>query len=128
MCILIEGVARYFMLLEAAGGAPPLMNSKLFLRSCSANVDLDWLVHFLHDFGFLFWDMKQDVRANNSKQIDMAWRECVSFMHTDESLKTQYAPMAILRIFWAEALLPALARVYHANRTISPFWVFVDLM
>eukprot|EP00966_Prymnesium_polylepis_P089685 2076723-Prymnesium_polylepis.1 len=27
--------------------------------------------------------------------------------------------MAILRIFWAEALHPALANVYHRNRTIS---------
>eukprot|EP00965_Chrysotila_dentata_P176623 5833013-Pleurochrysis_carterae.AAC.1 len=27
--------------------------------------------------------------------------------------------MAILRVFWAKALHPALAQVYHRNRTIS---------
>jgi len=120
MCIMIEGVARYFMLLEASGGGcPPLSNSNQFMTACSNNIDLEWLSHFLHDFGFLYFDMKQDVRANNSLQIDMAWRECIAFMHTAEAHKTQYAPMAILRIFWAQALNPVLARVYHANRTLS---------
>ena len=40
-------------------------------------------------------------------------------MHTDEAHKTQYAPMAIMRTFWAEALSPQLAAIYHLHRTIS---------
>eukprot|EP00965_Chrysotila_dentata_P110653 3656084-Pleurochrysis_carterae.AAC.1 len=40
-------------------------------------------------------------------------------MHTSESNKTQYAPMVILRIYWSEVLHPALAHIYHQNRTIS---------
>ena len=40
-------------------------------------------------------------------------------MHGDVGHKTQYAPMAILRIFWSEALHPVLAEVYHRNRTVS---------
>eukprot|EP00962_Isochrysis_galbana_P062174 scaffold52427_cov461-Isochrysis_galbana.AAC.1 len=61
MCIMIEGVARYFMLLEASGGGcPPLSNSNQFMTACSNNIDLEWLSHFLHDFGFLYFDMKQD--------------------------------------------------------------------
>ena len=87
--------------------------------ACAVNVDLEWLVHFLADFGFLYWDMRQSVRGNASKTIDLIWRECVSFMHTNESHKTQYAPMAIMRIFWSEALSPALAAIYHRHRTIS---------
>ena len=39
-------------------------------------------------------------------------------MHTPESNKTQYAPMAIMRIFWSEALSPELAAIYHRHRTI----------
>lgn len=61
----------------------------------------------------------QSVQSNSSAEIDLIWRECVSFMHTSEANKTQYAPMAIMRILWSEALHPLLARVYHANRTIS---------
>ena len=40
-------------------------------------------------------------------------------MHTDLSHKTQYAPMAVLRIFWAEAMNPWIANIYHQHRTIS---------
>ena len=119
MCILIEGIAKYFMHLSDHGGPPPLGDSGAFLAACSINVDLEWLAHFLHDFGFLYWDTRQAVRGNDSARIDLSWWECVSFMHTIESNKTQYAPMAILRVFWSEALHPNLARIYHYNRTIS---------
>ena len=89
------------------------------MQACEANIDLEWLSHFLQDFGFMYWDMRQAVRGNKSSRIDLIWRECVSLFHTDESHKTQYAPMAIMRIFWSEALSPALASIYHRHRTIS---------
>jgi hypothetical protein len=117
--ILTEGIAKYFILLNQSGGMPPLSNSTAVLNACSANIDLEWLSHYLHDYAFLYWDLRQAVRGNDSERIDMTWRESVSFMHTDESHKTQYAPMAILRIFWSEALHPALANIYHKNRTVS---------
>ena len=119
MCILIEGVAQYLILLSQSDGAPNLANGPAFIRACQHNIDLSWLTHFLFDFGFLYWDFRQSVRANNGSMIDLIWRECISFMHSDTSHKTQYAPMAILRIFWAEALTPALARIYQRNRTFS---------
>ena len=90
-----------------------------FLQACAINIDLEWLAHFLADYGFLYWDMRQSIRGNKSSVIDLVWRECISFMHTDESHKTQYAPMAIMRIFWSQALSPELATIYHRHRTIS---------
>eukprot|EP00965_Chrysotila_dentata_P103482 3415596-Pleurochrysis_carterae.AAC.1 len=63
--------------------------------------------------------MRQSVRSNQSKMIDLIWRECVAFMHTNDAHKTQYAPTAIKRVFWGKAMHPALAQVYHRNRTIS---------
>ena len=120
MCILIEGITKYLQLLEAGGGGPcPLRMMPQLLQAVAINVDLAWLTHFLSDFGFLYWDMRQCVRGNRSADIDLIWRECVAFMHTDLSHKTQYAPMAICRIFWAEAMNPWLARIYHQHRTIS---------
>tara|TARA_B110000046_G_scaffold149282_1_gene157416 strand:- start:183 stop:1061 length:879 start_codon:yes stop_codon:yes gene_type:complete len=118
MCILIEGVAQYFIELEASGG-PTLALLIPFMASCAVNVDLEWLSHFLCDFGFMYWDMRQSVRGNESATIDLIWREAVSFMHIDESHKTQYAPMAIMRIFWSRALSPELSAIYHRHRTIS---------
>eukprot|EP00965_Chrysotila_dentata_P138300 4574360-Pleurochrysis_carterae.AAC.2 len=73
----------------------------------------------MHDFAFLYWDMRKSVRSKQSEAIDLFWRECVAFLHIDASNKTQYAPMAILRVFWGQALQPAVAQVYHRNRTIS---------
>ena len=107
-----------FIELEASGG-PPLALLVPFMAACAVNIDLEWLSRFLQDFGFMYWDMRQSVRSNDSATIDLIWREAVSFMHTDESHKTQYAPMAIMRIFWSEALSPELAAVYHRHRTIS---------
>ena len=101
--ILIEGIAKYFMKLSDSGGMPPLADSAMVLGACAGNIDLEWLAHYLHDYGFLYWEMRQAVRSNNSALIDLTWRECTSFMHSDLSHKTQYAPMAILRVFWAEA-------------------------
>ena len=30
------------------------------------NIDLEWLTHFLYDFGFMYWDLRQAVRGNVS--------------------------------------------------------------
>ena len=69
--ILIEGVAKYMQLIAATPGAPPLSNYTAVLRVCERNADMLWLVHFLHDFGFMYWDMRQAVRGNDSDAIDL---------------------------------------------------------
>lgn len=120
MAILIEGVTKYFLLLDSRGGSPcPLWMSSVFLDRVNVNNDLRWLAHFLHDFGFLYWELRQSVRSNDSEQIDMIWRECVPFLHTKLAHKVHYAHMAVMRIYWAEAMNPTLARVYHQHRSIS---------
>eukprot|EP00965_Chrysotila_dentata_P027487 912866-Pleurochrysis_carterae.AAC.1 len=71
----MEGVAKYFIELESAGGGmPPLHNPKLLAQMCERNVDLSWLFHFLHGYAFLYWDMRQSVRLNQSEAIDLIWR------------------------------------------------------
>ena len=119
ICILIEGVAQYFLHLDAGGGGPDIDDMDPFLATCTINNDLQWLSRFLADFGFLYWYFRQAIRSNDSASIDLIWRESISFMHTSLANKTQYAPMAVMRVFWAEALSPTLAQVYHKNRTLS---------
>ena len=93
------------MLLDSQGGGHPLPMVPIFLGAVAANttscrVAGSFLGKFLHDFGFLYWEMRQSVRGiNDSAQIDLIWRECISCMHTDISHKTHYAPMAIMRIY-----------------------------
>ena len=119
ICILIEGVAQYFLHLDKSGGGPDIEDMGPFLAECTINNDLQWLSRFLADFGFLYWYLRQAIRSNDSATIDLTWRESISFMHTTLANKTQYAPMAVMRVFWAEALCPTLAQVYHKNRTLS---------
>eukprot|EP00965_Chrysotila_dentata_P026140 866544-Pleurochrysis_carterae.AAC.1 len=110
MCILLEGVAKYFLAFVRAGdGMLPLHNATLMARMCEKNIDLCCLFHVLHGFASLYWEMRQSRRSNQSQAIDLIWRECVAFMLTN-SHKTQYAPMAILRVFWEEAMYLALAQ------------------
>ena len=114
-----EGVAQYFLHLDKSGGGPDIEDMGPFLAECTINNDLQWLSRFLADFGFLYWYLRQAIRSNDSATIDLTWRESISFMHTTLANKTQYAPMAVMRVFWAEALCPTLAQVYHKNRTLS---------
>eukprot|EP00965_Chrysotila_dentata_P216936 6189666-Pleurochrysis_carterae.AAC.3 len=53
------------------------------------------------------------------RPLDPVWPECVAFLHTDAAHTMQYVPMVFLRVLWTEALHPALAHMYHRNRTIS---------
>ena len=80
ICILIEGIAQYFIELEASGG-PPLALLVPFMAACAVNIDLEWLSMFLQDFGFMYWDMRQSVRSNDSATIDLIWREAVRLLH-----------------------------------------------
>ena len=88
------------------------------IQIAEQNIDLAWVVHFLHDFAFLVLDFKQAVRANESKHIDVLWREFFATGHTGTSNKTLYVQMAIMRIWWADALSPQLAELYHALRAV----------
>ena len=89
------------------------------LAAVAGNNDFEWLVHFLSDFGYLYWGMRTAIRGNDGDYIDLVWRECVSFMNTELSNKNNYAPLALMRTFWSAALNPLLARVLKRNRTIS---------
>jgi len=51
--------------------------------------------------------------------IDLLWREFFASVHTDTAHKTQYVGMAILCVFWGQALVPDLDALYHALHTVS---------
>eukprot|EP00965_Chrysotila_dentata_P096914 3202958-Pleurochrysis_carterae.AAC.1 len=41
LCILLEGVAKYFMSLRSSG-APPLSSPAAWQATCAQNIDLEW--------------------------------------------------------------------------------------
>ena len=58
------------------------------------------------------------MRANESRKLDLLWREFFAGAHTGTANKTQYVPMAIMRVFWGQALTPEVDALYHKIRTI----------
>eukprot|EP00965_Chrysotila_dentata_P178801 5904443-Pleurochrysis_carterae.AAC.2 len=58
------------------------------------------------------------VRAGASQRLDVLWREFFALGRTSTANKANYVPMAIMRIFWSDALDSKLADLYHSMRSI----------
>ena len=115
---MMRACSEYLLHISATPGGVDINLVPEFISACERNIDLAWVVHFLYDFAYLVLDCKQCVRANKSKSIDTLWKEFYAIGHSDTAHKTHYVPMAIMRIFWAEALVPELADLYHSLRAI----------
>ena len=109
--------AEYLVYISRTGG-PAIDDVEYWLNSCTRNIDLAWLVHFLYDYAFMVLDFKNAVRANKSKHIDLIWREFLSLGRANTANKTQYCPMAIMRIFWSYTMHPHLKELYENMRSI----------
>jgi len=114
--VLTRAVAEYVNEMAAAGG-PSTDLAVEFVRASEKNVDLAWLVHWLYDGAFLCLQWKREVRGDGGK-LDLLWREFVGLARTDAAHKTQYAPMAVLRVFWGKAMVQPLNDLYHRIRTL----------
>ena len=118
LCWMTRACSEYLIeLLETAQNLQ-IDQAAEIVQESEQNIDLAWIVHFLYDFAFLVLDFKQGVRANKSKHIDLLWREFFATGHTGTSNKILYVQMSIMRVWWAEALNPQLAELYHALRAI----------
>lgn len=116
--VVTTACAEYLNFLGSSAGAPSFDDPAPILARADANIDLAWVCHFLHDAGFFVLDFLQAVRSNDSKTLDLLWREFFASAHTGTANKTQYVPMSIMRVFWGFALSPELDRLYHNIRTI----------
>ena len=116
--VLTRACAEYVNFLAHTPGAPSLEDSAGWLAQSESNINFAWIVHFLHDAGFFVLDFLQAVRGNESHKLDLLWREFFPSAHSGTANKTQYVPMAIMRVFWGMALVPELSDLYHKIRTI----------
>ena len=116
--VVTRACAEYINFLAVQPGAPSFDDPGPILAHSEANVDLAWVCHFLHDAGFFVLDFLQGVRGNMSEHLDLLWREFFASAHSGTANKTQYVPMAIMRVFWGLALTPELADLYRKIRTI----------
>ena len=116
--VLTRACAEYINFLANSPGAPSFDDPAPILAHAEANIDFAWVCHFLYDAGFFVLDFLQGVRANESRHLDLLWREFFASAHTGTANKTQYVPMSIMRVFWGLALEPQLDALYHRIRTI----------
>ena len=115
---LVRACSIYVNLILNTPGAIGLDLFDSFRDSVTRNIDFAWVFHFLYDFGYLVLDFKQSVRSGESQHLDLLWREFFALGHCSTANKTQYVPMAIMRVWWSRALNPRVAALYHSIRSI----------
>ena len=116
MKIAIRACAEYVAEISATG--LDFRNVPLFLSAADQNVSFSIVVYFLFTFGFLYLQMRNAVRCNESATLDKIWREFLSTAHTKDSNKTNYSQMSVIRVYWGRALVDELKQLYHNLRTM----------
>ena len=116
--VLTRACAEYINFVAKLPGAEDLSDPEAFMAKAEANRDFAWVCHFAFDAGFFVLDFLQSVRGNDSKKLDLLWREFFPSAHSGTANKTQYVPMSIMRVFWGQAMTSELDALYHKLRTI----------
>ena len=83
-------------IIKTSGGRVELDRPENILNYASRNVDLNWIVHFLYDYAYLVLEFKHSVSGNDSRKIDLLWREFFATGKTGKANKTMYVQMAIM--------------------------------
>ena len=117
--VMTPACCEYIMeLCEGDPDAEDWEDPRAFMAKADNNIDFAWLCHFLHEAAFWVLDFLQSVRGNESKNLDLLWREFFATAHSGTAHKVQYTIMAVMRVFWGQAMVPELDALYHAIRTI----------
>lgn len=85
--VVTRACAEYMNKLAKTPGAPSFDDPAPILARAEANVDFAWVCHFLYDAGFAVLDFLQAVRGNDSKLLDLLWREFFASAHTGTAHK-----------------------------------------
>ena len=72
-------------------------------------------------FGFKYLDYRYAVRRNESRKLDLLWRENLASTRTAKANKTNYRQMSVILVYWGCALVEPLQTFYHNTRKIR--WV-----
>ena len=115
---MTRACSEYLVHISGTPGGIDIDAPNDFIESCEQNIDLKWLVHFLFDFAFMLMEFKHAVRENRSADIDLLWREFLHLGRPNTSNKNLYCPMAIMRLFWSDAMRPELKHLYDEMRSI----------
>jgi hypothetical protein len=117
--IVTQALAEYVVEISRTG--TDYRACQQFLADSERNLSFAYVVYFLYMFGFKFLDYRRAVRRNESRHLDMLWRENLPSTRTAKGNKVNYRQMSVILVYWGVALVPALHTFYHATRTIR--WI-----
>jgi len=117
--IVTQALAEYVVEISRTG--TDYRACQQFLADSERNLSFAYVVYFLYMFGFKFLDYRRAVRRNESRHLDMLWRENLPSTRTAKGNKVNYRQMSVILVYWGVALVPALQTFYHATRTIR--WI-----
>ena len=117
--ILTQAISEWFVEMCASASGIDFRAFRQFERAVQDNTTTCMLFHFLFDYAFLFKAARDAVRANNSKDMDLVWRDFLHPARSADGNKTQYAQMCVSRIYFGLALSEPLQHVYHNLRSLK---------
>ena len=117
--IVIQATAEYVA--EIAQTGTHYQVCRRFLVDAEKNLSFAYVVFFLYMFGFKYLDYRRAVRRNESRHLDLLWRENLASARTAKANKTNYRQMSVVLVYWGAALVEPLQTFYHNTRTIR--WI-----
>ena len=117
--VVIQALSEYVV--EIARTGSDYHATQQFLNAAEQNLSFAYVVFFLYMFGFKYLDYRQAVRRNQSKHLDLLWRENLCSMRSAKGNKSNYRQMAIILIYWGTCLVEPLQQFYHNTRTVR--WI-----
>ena len=118
--VLTRAFAEYVVEISQTG--TDYHHPSQFLKAAELNLSFAYICMFLYLFAFKYVQMRTAVRKNDSKTLDIIWRENLSTARTSKANKTNYSQMTISLIYWGFALVEPLQTVFHNTRTLR--WIF----
>ena len=115
--ICVRACAEYVVEIAATGSDYHM--AAHFLAAADANLNFAYVCQFLFLYGFMFLQMRDAVRQNQSAMLDMIW--CENLATARASGKSNYSVMSVIRVYWGIALREPLNSIYHSVRTLR--WI-----
>jgi hypothetical protein len=105
----------YILEISKTGGTSPYAVHQ-FMAAAERNLSFAIIVHYAYDFVCLFRQFRDSVRRNKSRAIDLCW--CESLPMLRQGHKTKYSYLAVNRVYWGNALIPDIQKLYENTRSL----------
>ena len=127
--ILTRACSLYILEISRSGSSYRFVPH--FLAEADRNLSFAYICQFLYLNAFKFRQMRDSVRTNDSRTLDLIWRENLPSARAAKKQtaageaisagKTNYALMSVIVVYWGMALLEPLQTAFHNTRTVR--WV-----